>query len=201
MSEIDCLVDNDQDLEYQKGKANKDKTKNLASSVGYDESVGDVAGALFGSSNVGVDGNSHSDVAWEDRSETSNQEGNSCIEGAELGLDSQGKQDCEQWQEDCKIDIFLLKESDGSLYETNLVLIGKSCLHQRSAWKYASFRGVSRDRICGELLPLRLQVPLFQVHHSFPGAYDHPYQLHGPKITVGVRIKVSEDEWAWSNYK
>jgi hypothetical protein len=62
VSKIDSLENNDKDLEYEKSKPDKDESKDLSSSVCNDESIGDVSGAFFGSSHVGVDSNSHADV-------------------------------------------------------------------------------------------------------------------------------------------
>jgi len=87
MSKVDSLVYDDEDLEDQEGEANKDESEDLTTSVSYNESISDIMGALFGGSNVSVDGNSHSNVSREDRGETSDQEGNSGVEGSELGFD------------------------------------------------------------------------------------------------------------------
>lgn len=159
MSEIDSSIDNDEDLEDHKSEANKDEAEDLAASVGNDESVGNISGALFGSSDVGVDGDSHSDVSGEDWGESTNEEGNCSVELAELGLNSEGKKYGEEGQEDSQIDIFLLKERDSSLFKHKLAFCGTNRLHQRSAWQYVSFRVVSHDLIGGVILLLRSRVP------------------------------------------
>lgn len=63
VSNVHFLVDNNEDLEDSQSHSNQHESEDLTASVGYDESIVDVSGALFGSSDVCVDGNPHTDPA------------------------------------------------------------------------------------------------------------------------------------------
>jgi hypothetical protein len=96
---INKVVNNDQNLENKKSEADEAETKDLATSVGNDETLVNIFSAQIGRSNVGEGGDSHSDVACNDRGETTNQEGNGCVELTEFDLGDQHDRDGEQDQE------------------------------------------------------------------------------------------------------
>jgi len=79
----------------------------LSTSVGDNETLLNIFCALFGCSNVGVNGDSHSDVTRDDGSESTNNEGSSCVEGTELWLNSEEEKYGECDDKNCKIDILL----------------------------------------------------------------------------------------------
>jgi hypothetical protein len=66
IAKIDGLVDNDNDLEDQGSKADKDKAQEQTTSVGNDETLVNIIGALIGSSDVGQGSDSHTDVSGDD---------------------------------------------------------------------------------------------------------------------------------------
>lgn len=108
IAKIDGLVDNNKDLEDQEGKADKDETKDLATSVGNYETLVNIIGAFIGSSDVGVGSDSHTDVPGDDGGEATNEEGNSCVELSKFYFGTEGNKNCEKDEENTEEDIFLL---------------------------------------------------------------------------------------------
>ena len=138
---VDLNIDDDEDLEDEEGKTDEDESKNFTTSVGNDESMVDIVCALFGCSNVSVNCNFHSDVSWNNGSDTSDQEGNSGVSLTKFMFSCEEKEDGETNQEECEEGVFLFEESDSSLYNSKLEIgIGEqSILHLRSIVRYVSF--------------------------------------------------------------
>ena len=72
---IQGFVGNNQTLEDQKSQSNKCKSKNLTSSIGYNEALVNVFSTFLSGSHVSVDCNSHADVSSDDGGEATNEEG------------------------------------------------------------------------------------------------------------------------------
>lgn len=72
-------VNDDDQLENEEGKSDEHEAENLTTSVGNNETILNIFSAFFCGSNVGIDGDSHSDVARNDGGESTNNEGNSCV--------------------------------------------------------------------------------------------------------------------------
>ena len=83
-------VDDDKNLKNEKCHAYKYESEHLTTSVGNDESVGNVSSALFSSSHVGIDSDSHANVTRGDRGNSTDNEGDGSVEGAEGRLNSAG---------------------------------------------------------------------------------------------------------------
>jgi hypothetical protein len=109
------LVGNDNDLEDEDGKSNKDESKNLSASESSEETIVDISAAHEGGSSVGVDGNSHSNVSGSNGGSGSNDVGSgsvwevgwSNIRGHLLHVDGNSEEDSEGSREDTKVQIFL----------------------------------------------------------------------------------------------
>lgn len=82
-------VDDDDELEDEKGESDEHEAEDLTTSVGNYETLVDIFSALFGGSHVGVDGDSHADVTRDNGSKSTNNEGSGCVEGTELWLNSE----------------------------------------------------------------------------------------------------------------
>jgi hypothetical protein len=95
-------------LEDQESETDEDETEDLATSVGDDETLVDVISALIGGSHVGEGGNSHTNVACDDRSEATNEEGNRCVELTQFNFSTKSNKNCENNEENAEEDIFLL---------------------------------------------------------------------------------------------
>jgi hypothetical protein len=101
-------VDDDQDLKNQEGKADKDESKDLTTSVGNSESSCDIFSALFGCSHISIDSDSHANVSRENGGETTDDEGNGCVVSAGLNLSSEGNEDGEENDESGQEKILLI---------------------------------------------------------------------------------------------
>lgn len=91
-SQVEVSVDNDDNLEDEEGETNKDESEHLSTSVGYTESILNISSAFFGSSHVGIDCNSHTNISRDDGGESTDNEGSSCVELTEFGLHSEDKE-------------------------------------------------------------------------------------------------------------
>ena len=107
LGKIHLLVDDDEDLENKESEADENESEDLSTSVGNNEAIMDVVGAFFSGSCVGVDCDSHTNVAWGDWGNTSNNEGNSCVEGIGYRFNSACEDDRETSNKYSKIEIFL----------------------------------------------------------------------------------------------
>jgi len=92
-------IGDDDDLEDEKGESDENESEDLTTSVCYYESIVNVGGALFGCSSISEDGNSHSDVAWDDGGEATNNEGSCCVELSKMWLDGEYEKDGEEYDE------------------------------------------------------------------------------------------------------
>lgn len=91
----ECLSEDDDDqLEDQEGKTDQDEAEDLSASVGNNESVVDVGGALFAGSHVSEGSDLHAKISCEDGCKTSNQEGSGGVgELDSLRLNSEDEED------------------------------------------------------------------------------------------------------------
>lgn len=74
------------------------------------------SGTFFGSSNVRVNGDSHSDVASKNGGHAANEVGYGGVAVAECGLNGEEEENGEAQQEDGEVQVLLSQEGDSSLY-------------------------------------------------------------------------------------
>lgn len=75
----------------------------------------DVSNAFFGSSDVSVDGDLHSNVSADDGSESTNEESNGSVGGPWSHFNGEEEKDGKKDQENSQEDVLLFEESNSSL--------------------------------------------------------------------------------------
>lgn len=130
-SDNNWLVDEDEDLENDEGEADEHESENLSTSEGNIKSIMDRSSTFQGDFNVGIGSNLHSDKSADHGSDSTNNEGESCKGERDLvfglvrhpgHIDGAYEDDGEDGAEDSEVGVFLLQESDGSLFDVSVGL-------------------------------------------------------------------------------
>lgn len=130
-SDDNWLVDEDEDLENDEGEADEHESENLSTSESNIKAFMDGNSTFQGDFNVGVGSNLHSDKSASHGGDGTNNEGESSERERDLvfGLvrhpghvDGAYEDDGEDGAEDSEVGVFLLQESDGTLFDVDVGL-------------------------------------------------------------------------------